>query len=174
MSRAKDRRKKQRRKRERAGKGSVSQAFRESTLAKARNWATKVVTSETLGQPKLSDRLVRVARPFLDEADELAEAQSIINMAVIAWNSCVLPDSERRYLLDKLWKDVLPVDESDQQVGREILRRMTARKEKLFPDDRRFVAHSKVSLERDNWHVQVASTVIPSPDVDGPATEAAS
>ncbi|GAG39638.1 unnamed protein product, partial [marine sediment metagenome] len=112
-----------------------------------------------LGLPKISDRLAEVARPLLDDAEgEEAERKSIA-LAAFGWNLAVLPEEEREKELSEIAGKLALDDPADRSILRDILVRMIARKNSLFPDDNRLIASYDLSYRDGNLHLLVASIV---------------
>lgn len=154
MSRKRERdRKRKREKRQRRKK------FRRETLKGLSRPPGTVVETRSLGLPKISDRLIEVARPLLDDTKgEEAERKSIA-LAAFGWNLAVLPEEEREKELSEIADKLALDDPADKSMLRDILVSMIGRKNSLFPDDNRFIANYDLSYRDGGLHLLVASIV---------------
>ena len=88
---------------------------------------------------KMSQRLIRVAQPYLNGGDNLDEYRKELSLASTAWNlSLFPPDSREEHMMKSLDLDAL--EEEDRQLIAQHLRELVRRKERLFPGDRRVIA----------------------------------
>jgi hypothetical protein len=105
---------------------------------------------------KISDALMKLARPLLDEAQPttVEQAQDVIALAALAWNVAVLDDP------DEYSKAVagLRVAENGKASER-TLALLVSRKRELFPDDDRMVINFEVQIAGDGLRLLAASAV---------------
>lgn len=107
---------------------------------------------------KMSQRLIQVARPYLNCADNLDEYRKELSLAGTAWNlSLFPPDSREEHMMNSL--DVQALEDGDRQLIAEHLRELVRRKERLFPGDRRMVAKVDVLDEGDSIRVLAATLI---------------
>lgn len=94
---------------------------------------------------KLSEVLLEFAEPLTVTARTEEDFRTAVEIAILAWNLSFLPPDERSTFLKQSipslsgGKDALPF-ETEQ-----CIQRLLARKQALFPDDRRFVAEHQLS-----------------------------
>ena len=120
----------------------------------------EVVLTERAG-PKISDLLVNVARPVLDQVDTIEKMRRAIDLAALAWNLTVLPEAERRDEIERSARELCPDDPGARETGKQILTALVARKLALYPDVNRAIASYDVAATDEGIHVQVASFVLP-------------
>jgi hypothetical protein len=93
--------------------------------------------------------------PYREECEESREAyRKLVILASAAWNLSLFSPEERQSHWDRIMEAFPAEDRSYLEV---ILQRLVARKEELFPDDRRFVASADVLDEGDHFRVVAAS-----------------
>jgi hypothetical protein len=103
---------------------------------------------------KMSDALVEIAEPMLESAQNEEQFRLAIGLAAMCWNLSLLPTGERsahvEQAIRKLVKPGQPTDEV-----RQVVELLIARKEALFPDDKRAILKHRVSGSRGNANIVV-------------------
>ena len=109
---------------------------------------------------KLSQRLIQLAQPYLNDGDNLDEYRKELLLACTAWNlSLFPPDSREEHMMKSL--DPHAMEEEVRQLIAQHLRELVRRKEQLFYGDRRPIAKVDVLDEGgDSIRVLVASLMI--------------
>lgn len=94
---------------------------------------------------KLSDVLLELAKPLLTTARTEEDFRTDVETAILGWNLSFLPaDKRATFLRDSM--DSLPGGREDLPVEAEqCLQMLVARKQALFPDDRRIVVDHQIS-----------------------------
>jgi hypothetical protein len=105
---------------------------------------------------RLSERLVDLIAPYRDGHPTLKACETLIALAAAAWNLTLLPEQERTRAFREAVADV-PARDRDGVA--DVLAALIQRKEQMFPDDRRVIAHWEVSESENECHVQVASII---------------
>lgn len=159
-----------RKRRERRRKRQDQRDYRRLTVAM--NVAPKMLRRRPAGLPKMSDALVAFAEPLLDgipPGSPVAAYEAELILASAAWNFLVSLEGE--YARGKQ-----AVQISEQEVGKildlltvgsdmtddealDLLQELTARKQELFPDDRRIVGDVRVYFRGDRLHVTTVSSL---------------
>jgi hypothetical protein len=107
---------------------------------------------------KMSQRLIQVAQPYLNDGDNLDEYRKELSLASTAWNlSLFPPDSREEHMMKSL--DPHAIEEEDRQLIAQHLRELVRRKERLFPEDRRLIAKVDVLDEGESVRVLVTSLI---------------
>jgi hypothetical protein len=100
--------------------------------------------------PSCSDGITRALPSALDR-----EAYAnLVTLAATAWNLSVFPNEEREPAILRALQAVPLLRRRDTYT---LVQRLLARKEQLFPNDRRFIASSEVVEEKDEFRIRVAS-----------------
>jgi hypothetical protein len=105
--------------------------------------------------PKISDALLALVRPILDEvgADNITrvDLQRIVTVAATVWNASLLPDSQ------SLFEDARGLVGEDS-----LLDTLVERRRSLFANDRRFITDFEVSdiTETGEFRVSAAYTFL--------------
>ena len=118
---------------------------------------------EPAGEIKMSEALITVMQPYLDDAETLNAYRNLASIATLAWNNTLLPAEAQIKPSELIHKLNLPAE--DQTLIGELLTTMMKRKKALFPDVQRFiVSHEVTGLGRGDWHLSVASTLLTGED----------
>jgi len=118
----------------------------------------KLFNSQQGETAKISQRLIQVAQPYLNDGDTLDEYRKEMSLASTAWNlSLFPPDSREEHMMKSL--DLQALEQGDRQLIAQHLRELMWRKERLFPEDRRLIAKVDVLDERDSFRVLVTSLI---------------
>jgi len=113
------------------------------------------------GEIKMSEVLENFVEPYLAEARGPEQQQMLFKMAVIAWNSAIMPETERQSALNNLLK-MMKVKKSDRQEVEGLLDELVVRKLELFPDNHRYIVDFQLDDAGDQFHLSVASTSTPT------------
>lgn len=113
---------------------------------------------------KMSDVLREFVRPYINDAKNKRELQTLFEMAASAWNLAVMPEEERISRLDKLLAK--KQKNSDVSMSIELLEAFMRRKQKYFKDNHRMIMDFQVEyLGQGEYHLSVASTP-PKPAIE--------
>lgn len=104
----------------------------------------------------MSEVLIEFIKPYLDDADTDEILEKLLSIAIIAWNSSLLPNEEREEIIDKTIT-ILSPDLRQEMKG--ILERMIQRKEAHFAHIRRMIMEYHLEMTSRGWYVTVASTL---------------
>jgi len=79
---------------------------------------------------------------------------------MVAWNTALLPKDKREGFLDEGINPVLAsLGHKAVQDFKAIVNELINRKERLFPNNRRFIVSYQLSETKNNYHLSVASTI---------------
>jgi hypothetical protein len=110
---------------------------------------------------KLSSRILFLAKPLTDEADN-DQFEGLIALAILCWNLALLPEDEQERELRSLRKKMATGETA--WLARDVetwARMLIDRKKTLFGDDRRIVADYKVVVEGSSRHLFVTTPLVP-------------
>jgi len=110
--------------------------------------------------PKLSEQIWEYAEPLLHAAPDTEAQKRAAQLAIICWNSTLLPESK---LQDLLGPTIRSLADGDPRLESELLGifvMMQARKYEYFRDDNRLVVNYSLSDTPDGVHLLVASTPV--------------
>jgi hypothetical protein len=155
---------------------------------------TKVVETERLGLPKMSEQIEELIDPFLRGVKSQKGFEGLVRVAVIAWNAEVVSKKERAEMLASTLASLIKYDltefvraaiergvppatidfdsANDAIAGETrdivlLLSSLIQRRQKLFADDRRFIVEYWIDWPSEyEPYLRIASTV--PPDVDIP------
>jgi hypothetical protein len=114
------------------------------------------------GEVKMSDVLEEFVEPYLPEASGLNQRKMLFEMAIIAWNLALMPESQRQSALEDLINQAIrKKNPRDQQDMRNLLDEMVTRKLQLFSANQRYILDYQLEDIGDQFHLSVASTLAP-------------
>ncbi|MEN6335838.1 MAG: hypothetical protein ABFE01_16415 [Phycisphaerales bacterium] len=93
---------------------------------------------------KMSDVIVELAQPLIDQAMNPEQFQMAISLASLCWNLSLAPTDEQTAMVNDALRELVKPGESIDHV-RQIMASLVARKEALFPNDRRVITDCRVS-----------------------------
>jgi hypothetical protein len=93
---------------------------------------------------KMSDVIVELAQPLIDQAANPEQFRMAISLASLCWNLSLAPTDEQAAMINDALPELVKPDESTDDV-RQIMASLVARKEALFPNDRRLITNYRVS-----------------------------
>lgn len=141
----------------------------------SRNKSPQFRVAPSSGLLPMSAALIELVEPLRHDELPLKGYQLLITLGAFAWNLSLFPSAERKTKMQayfKIEKDYsLSFNEilalaSDEEITEEpnesmnliqALKALIHRKERLFPEDRRFVENATVDWKHENFHVQAAS-----------------
>lgn len=109
---------------------------------------------------KVSELLMDLAEPWLDEARNNNERNAVIRMAVLAWNMAVQPETER-------WEGMDPeLAKRLGEPGKAILVEMISDKLALYPEESRPILDYEITNSGDDVRVDVVYPLLPEEIAD--------
>jgi len=116
------------------------------------------------GEVKMSEVLKELVEPYLDFARNHSQREKLFSIAAIAWNLALIPESERRQMIDQVIEQVMRGnDPLARQDAQEIMDELIARKQTLFADNKRFIIEFHLQDIGKEFHLSVASTLMNPP-----------
>ena len=115
----------------------------------------EVVIVESTDGVKMSEVLEAFIAPYMEFAETEESFEKLVMIAVIAWNTSLLPRSAQTKAIDDLLTSLPPETHAD---ARSIVRDLMRRKQKHFGKIRRAIIDFEVIDTRDGFHLTVAST----------------
>lgn len=111
---------------------------------------------------KMSEVLFRFIEPYWGLAEGKEDYEKLLTIAMIAWNTALLPEGEREEFLNEKVKPVLSsLGRGFLQDFKAIVEGLIRRKERFFSDNRRFIVDYVLSEVRGNrYHLSVASMTL--------------
>ena len=108
--------------------------------------------------PKLSEQIWEYAEPLLHGAPDTEAQKRAAQLAILCWNSALLPESKVQDLLGPTLRSLAGGDPRLETELLGIFVMMQARKYEYFRDDYRLVVNFSLSDTPDGVHLLVAST----------------
>lgn len=107
---------------------------------------------------KMSEVLLDFIEPYRELADTTEAMHRLITIALVAWNTALLPKAEQAESLKQISK-ALPADVVDDFHA--IVGEMIERKNKFFADYTRNILDYELADTGDSYHISVISTLTP-------------
>jgi hypothetical protein len=124
---------------------------------------TNCLDSESLGLPRLADRIFELIAPIISLDKTLME--NAIRMGIAAWNIAVSPEDIReemiRDLLVAMAGAELSTDEASSTLFLATLQGLVDRKTKMFPNDGRYIAWHKIGWSFRGCYLDVVASLSP-------------
>ena len=118
------------------------------------------VVYEPVGPEKMSVVLENFIEPYRELADTEDGFRNLLDLGMLAWNAALLPEGERRAMIDKILAAGLSrASEADRAQARELIEALVRRKEEHFAANRRVIVSINVTDRGDDYYLSVASTL---------------
>lgn len=125
------------------------------------------IVVEPSGQMKMSEVLEAFAAPYFEETGSIEEDYKLFSLAALAWNASLLPEDERREMIEDIIDGLLERgagDRDNEALRTDMLRimnKLVKRKLKYYADIERFILNIELGGTGDDYELQVASTLKP-------------
>ncbi|MBH8573012.1 hypothetical protein I8752_08265 [Nostocaceae cyanobacterium CENA369] len=119
------------------------------------------VVIEPPGAEKMSEVLEDFIEPYINEVNNLGAHRRLLELAVTAWNTSLLPRLQQRETVEKLFNlEMFEGDIEMQQEIKKLVYEMIERRQKYFPKIKRFIADFSLKKAGKSFHLSVASTLL--------------
>jgi hypothetical protein len=108
------------------------------------------------GQTKMSEVLLEFLEPYSRYSRTNEDLNKLLGIAVIAWNAALLPENERKEIIENALK-AAPLE--IRQDMKAIVDEMIERKETHFAHNKRFIINYQVTMTKEGPHVTALSTL---------------
>ena len=119
---------------------------------------------------KMSGVILKLAEPLLKKlGDDDHRIKTIISLTILEWNRLMLPEDEREKFQDQMFGTLLPPGDDDEMVGSilYINKLIAKRREKYFPDLKKFIVDYELIISDGNITLNVSSTPVkPKEQID--------
>ena len=114
------------------------------------------------GQIKMSEVLMDFIEPYESMLHSEEDYRKIISTALVAWNAALLPEPERREMVDSIIDEAFSSAADDARL---VIDELSRRKERHFAQIKRGMLSYELTMTKDGPHVSVMSTLegIPRP-----------
>jgi len=112
------------------------------------------------GQVRMSDVLADFVEPYRQSADTEEAYRKLLTLAVMAWNTALLPEKAQHAMVDRVLDEGLPTAPPELKTGlKEIVHRLMARKKVYFSENKRTIIDFELTDTGRGYHLAVASTL---------------
>jgi len=119
----------------------------------------KIVISPP-GEAKMSDVLTDFVAPYRTEVDTEIAYQRLLELAIMAWNTALLPAPEQPEMIDRIIAEGFPKAHQELKQGmKDILDQFLARKNQYFSENKRLIIDFELKDTGRDYHLSVASTL---------------
>jgi len=118
------------------------------------------------GHEKMSEVILKFAQPMLDASDNGESTRKAINLAILAWNFAIIHERSGEKALDEIIHKTMKPDTDEAKIEefKRYLAMLFIRKRELFPDNKRVILDYQITEARDNFHLDVVTTLPSSPE----------
>ncbi|MEW6274876.1 MAG: hypothetical protein AB1556_07150 [Bacillota bacterium] len=134
---------------------SLEDKIKKSGLFRGKNFTLVKGTGE-----KMSEVLLDFAEPLLDKLEDYPTIEKAISFAAVIWNLSLLPKSEQKKGLEDILKILGKDDPEMRKIGKDIAIMLLDRKEKCFPNNKRFIITYEFGMKNGEPWLNVASTIL--------------
>lgn len=106
----------------------------------------------------MSENILHLAEPLLEHSENV---ESVLSLAIIAWNLSLIPEDERGPMMEKLLQQAAEKDPELERGMRVLLKDLVQRKIELYPDDLRMILDHELTQTGENSMFNVVSTLLP-------------
>ncbi len=112
------------------------------------------------GNRPMSEVIWDFAGPILETCNDLAAEKKAISVAIFVWNSCLLPEEERKDIIESYLADcrnVLPQEEMETLSS--CIDQLIQDKEMQYADNRNKITNCTFGDFNDDRHIEVGYTI---------------
>ncbi len=110
------------------------------------------------GTAKMSEVLGEFISPYRHLAKNRNAYESLLAIAILAWNVAILPEDQEQKLIDEALQQVVKLDFLVKQDVKSFLNALIARKKNYFADNKRYIMDFQLQEIGNRYHLSVAST----------------
>ncbi|HDP34370.1 MAG TPA: hypothetical protein ENN29_04580 [Candidatus Hydrogenedentes bacterium] len=118
--------------------------------------ADGLVVKRDSGGGKMSEILLDFVDPFIADCEDIEICRNIIRLAVMVWNTSLLPQEKGKEALEKM---VASFDKEAQVEGCMIIYQMLNRKMRFFSHCNRCIFDFDLIDKGSDWHLNVVSSL---------------
>lgn len=108
----------------------------------------------------MSEVLTDFIAPYRQEADTKEAYRKLLTLAIMAWNTALLEESEQQEIVDKMVAEGLgEANEELKQGLKDIVHQLIARKKQYFPENKRLIIDFDLKDTGTDYHLSVASSL---------------
>ncbi|MBD2654999.1 hypothetical protein H6G45_16215 [Synechocystis sp. FACHB-383] len=115
------------------------------------------------GMRKMSMVLEQFVAPFLDDEDSYEEREFFFELAVLAWNCAVFPESGREKLMESFFSGLAnPLDPESMEATQDLrvfVEELIERKLDVFPKDNRIIQDFQLTQHEAGFHISVSYVI---------------
>lgn len=104
-------------------------------------------------EEKISNALAVLLDAEIGKGARLADYRMALQLIAIAWNISLLPANERLDAIEKAFRLSPAGDDAMKREAVAHVERVIAKKQELFPDDKRWIVSCEANLRRDHIHI---------------------
>ncbi|QHU99550.1 hypothetical protein [Synechocystis sp. CACIAM 05] len=149
---------------------STRQSIRKKELAAYDQFKKKIENDEhnkgatfvenPKGMRKMSEVLEEFVAPFIGDEDSYEEREFFFELAILAWNCAVFPESGREKLMEAFFTDLSnPLEPESIEATQDLrvfVEELIERKLEVFPKDKRIVQDFQLTQHEAGFHVAVS------------------
>jgi hypothetical protein len=111
---------------------------------------------EPAGEVKMSEVLGEFIDPYIEETRNKEEYETLLMIAIMAWNTALLPENAREEMFEKAFAKAMPPMPEEIK---EIIYELIERKDRYFPQYTRQILNFELTDTGHDYHLSVISTL---------------
>jgi hypothetical protein len=106
----------------------------------------------------ISGALTKIIEPYRQFANNKPQLEKLLLVAMVAWNTTVVPENDAKKLLKMLIGQMKMSDVEDQAFFIGLIAEFVSRKQQFYPNDKRLIVSTTVRETKGRFDIQAAST----------------
>jgi hypothetical protein len=132
----------------------------QTKLLKKLEGSGKKIVVEPSGAVKMSDVITTFSAPLLEGCNTDDDVKNAIRFSIIIWNAAIIPEPERKELIDIIIKKTSIPDHPDYiEAVKPYIDMLIKRKEEMFPDIDRAIIDCQFSGSGSKLRLDIASSL---------------
>ncbi len=114
------------------------------------------------GMIKISEVIISLADELLESTQTFEEQEKALMLVIVAWNLSLLDQSNIKQEIDNFLKTMsLKKGSQAWKSVEDILKVLLQKKQDCYPSLKRFILNFEVVRQKDGFHLNVASSLVP-------------
>lgn len=108
----------------------------------------------------MSDVITDFVASYRTEVDTQVAYQRLLELAIMAWNTALLPEPKQPEMIDRMLVENFPeANKKLEQEFKDILEQFIARENQYFSENKRLIINFELKDTGKDYHLFVASTL---------------
>lgn len=118
------------------------------------------IATSPKGVAKMSDVLEEFIDPYKETTSSFEDVESLLSIAVLAWNIALLPDEDRQEAIEIILSEAASgMNQKSRAELQTLIHQMIERKDCYFSSFQRYIANFDLQPQGDSYFLSVASSL---------------